>query len=97
MSHQNDEARPVARSGFKTAQTSERDQKSSTAAAAVEARLARERTLDRHLAAVREAEVRRDRRRALGHLLAAVGLVLTRDHPVAGHAARVALGAGRRA
>ena len=64
--------------------------KSSTAPAAVEARLARERTLDR-------AECRQDRRRALGHLLAAVGVVLTRDHPVAGHAARIALGAGRRA
>ena len=50
MSHQNDEARPVARSGFKTAQTSERGQKSSTAAAVREARFARERTLGRHLA-----------------------------------------------
>ncbi len=94
MSHQNDEARPVARSGFKTAGASERTLKFNTALAVRESRLARERTLDRHLAAVREAECRQDRRRALGHLLAAVGVVLARDHPVAGHAARVALGRG---
>ena len=58
----------------------------------VAARYAREATIDHHLVAVREAEARQDRRRALGHLLAAIGLVLTRDPAVGGHAARVALG-----
>ena len=60
----------------------------------VAARYAREATIDHHLVAVREAEARQDRRRALGHLLAAIGLVLTRDPAVGGHAARVALGRG---
>ena len=61
----------------------------------VAARYAREATIDHHLVACREAEVRQDRRRALGHLLAAaIGLVLTRDPAVGGHAARVALGRG---
>lgn len=60
----------------------------------VAARYAREAAIDHHLVACREAEVRQDRRRALAHLLAAIGLVLTRDSAVAGQAAREVLGRG---
>lgn len=94
MDARNEEARPVGRSGFETAEAWDCTPKNSTSPDVIEARQTREASINAHLAAASRAELYQDCRRALRHLAAAIALVLTRDNPVAGHGARVAIARG---